>query len=56
MFEEPTDEYIDGMMDADGYCDCCGRSPTDNGHCPMCCDVGIYNPGSEECDWCGQCE
>lgn len=47
---------MDDPHDCDGFdedkCDGCGRVFYDDGHCPLCCDCGMYAPGSEECDFC----
>ena len=39
----------------DDLCEGCGNSLIDSGQCPMCCEPGMYAPGTEECDWCGEC-
>lgn len=28
----------------------------DDERCPLCCPVGLYAPGTEECDWCAYSE
>lgn len=49
-----TDNLTEHDYDEDTcYCDGCGRDVNfDEGHCPICCMMGSYAPGCEECDWC----
>lgn len=44
MNDYPDDSDFD--EDAKG-CGC-----ADDERCPLCCPCGMYQPGTEECDWC----
>jgi len=46
------DDDFDYDDDDVNECEGCGRTEMDDGHCPLCCSMGSYAPGSEECDWC----
>ena len=48
--EYDRDDYDE---DRDIPCDGCGRMEDDEGWCPMCCpNGGMYQPGTEDCDFC----
>lgn len=52
MEDMGLEDYCD---EQEGVCESCGNHENDADQCPMCCDPGVYAPGSEECDWCGEC-
>ena len=45
-FQEDDLEYWDDE-DTAKSCGC-----ADDERCPLCCPNTLYNPGTEECDWC----
>ena len=49
--QEYEDDYDD---DDDTFCHACGRNLNEDiSGCPECNPCGgIYEPGTEECDWC----
>lgn len=46
-----AEDYFDDYADDDGECACdgCGK---EDGNCPLCCPMGMYAPGTEDCDFC----
>ena len=46
------DDTYDYEDDKEFICEGCGRSENDAGHCPLCCEMGSYSPGTEESDFC----
>jgi hypothetical protein len=48
--QEPDNGFYfddEDLADETKSCGC-----TDSDYCPLCCLVGQFSPGSEECDWC----
>lgn len=43
---------MNDFYESDEICEGCGMI-YGNGHCPFCCPyAGLYQPGTEECDFC----